>query len=203
MWKIFLTSIVMASFIVDSYGASVSGSCRAQACLGLEQIDSSLPSNTYGCGSGGSSSICYSGTGGGGSTTSTIFRAQYCTSCPSGYELKQYTATSTEVRGCTVNYTLCVPSCPSECPSPSWTNFGTGAQKRCETRSAPYKCGYRCATNYYGNANSSGKGCTTCPSGGSSVAGSTSVTNCYVPAGYNSSDSTGKWTYTQACFWSN
>ncbi len=47
--------------------------------------------------------------------------------------------------------------------------------------------------------------CTTATSNTSatSAIGATAITKCYLPSGYSSSDSTGSWTYTSNCFYTN
>ncbi len=62
---------------------------------------------------------------------------------------------------------------------------------------------YRCAAGYYGTSSNGTSGCTKCTSPGTSTAGSTSITRCYVPSGTTGSDSTGTFTYTSNCYWSN
>lgn len=63
---------------------------------------------------------------------------------------------------------------------------------------------YRCAAGYYGSPTSSLSGCTECPSPGTSVAGSnTSKTDCYIPANTQLTDSSGTFTYTTNCYYSN
>lgn len=62
---------------------------------------------------------------------------------------------------------------------------------------------YICDVNYYGNPNASplDPTCTRCPSGGYTTGtGATSITKCYVNGG---SDSTGTFSYTQACYYNN
>lgn len=39
--------------------------------------------------------------------------------------------------------------------------------------------------------------------GGTSEAGATSITGCYIPAGTTGSDSTGGYTYAEDCYYSN
>ena len=56
-----------------------------------------------------------------------------------------------------------------------------------------------CNAGYY----LSGGLCLTCPSGGTSAAGATSITSCYLPSGTTGSDSTGSYTYTSNCYYSN
>ncbi|MDR0726706.1 MAG: hypothetical protein LBF37_01445 [Rickettsiales bacterium] len=54
---------------------------------------------------------------------------------------------------------------------------------------------YRCAAGYYGSSTNGSSGCTLCPSGGTSAAGSIVITQCYAfPS--SDTDTTGNWEYT-------
>ncbi|MBO8407247.1 MAG: hypothetical protein IAC77_02165 [Proteobacteria bacterium] len=56
---------------------------------------------------------------------------------------------------------------------------------------------------YYGDAGNYGRNCTKCPGSGTSAAGSTSITDCYMPSGSTGSDSSGTFIYTSTCYYSN
>ncbi len=57
-----------------------------------------------------------------------------------------------------------------------------------------------CKTGYY----LSGGTCYSCPSGGTSAdQNSGGITDCYLPSGTTGSDSTGSYTYTSNCYYSN
>ena len=61
---------------------------------------------------------------------------------------------------------------------------------------------YRCVAGAYGNPSLSNKtACAPCPSPGTSAAGSTSQSDCYIPAGTTGSDSTGTYKYTANCYY--
>ena len=61
---------------------------------------------------------------------------------------------------------------------------------------------YRCVAGAYGNPSASNKTvCAPCPSPGTSATGSTSQSDCYIPAGTTSSDSTGTYKYTSNCYY--
>lgn len=68
---------------------------------------------------------------------------------------------------------------------------------------------YRCASGAYGTARGSSysignlSGCSRCPSGGTSSAGSTSITSCYIPSGTAFNETSGTGTYTQNCYYKN
>ena len=93
------------------------------------------------------------------------------------------------------------------CKSTNWTAYATGYERRtykyCATLT---RCAssiqYRCAAGYYGSSTMGTSGCTRCPNDGSSVAGSTVITSCYLPSGTTLTDSTGTYTYTADCSYS-
>ena len=60
-----------------------------------------------------------------------------------------------------------------------------------------------CRAGYYGDAGNNGRNCTKCPGGGTSAAGSTSITDCYMSSGSTGSDATGMFIYTSNCYYSN
>lgn len=200
MLKLLTASVFLFLFTTNGFAAvaTVSGNCTKQSCTIGVANDTSLRSNTYGCKT--SSEICYYGGTASGGTVSTTYQATYCTSCNDGYELKTYISESQFARGCTVTYDLCVPKCPSECPNDtSYSDAGNGKQVICSKTSVPYQCSYRCANNYYGD----GVTCSLCPGSGKSLAGNNStITNCYVEAGYTDSNTAGKYEYTGRCYYS-
>lgn len=152
-------------------------------------------------------------------TTCLFGRTQYyntygifsCTSCDAGYELTQQTAS---VPGCSneISFNVCRKSCDgtcSDCTTSAWTAGNTGYQKRtyasCNTATCvcTKRTQYRCAAGYYGTSSNGTSGCSRCPSNGSSTAGATAITSCYLPSGTTGSDSTGSYTYTSNCYYSN
>lgn len=66
---------------------------------------------------------------------------------------------------------------------------------------------YQCAAGYYGTSTNGISGCTRCPSSNgtdtTSVAGSTSITSCYIPSGTTFSDTSGSGIYTSHCYYKN
>ncbi|HIS71043.1 MAG TPA: hypothetical protein IAD02_03600 [Candidatus Enterousia intestinigallinarum] len=96
----------------------------------------------------------------------------------------------------------------SNCSPSAWTAYATGYERRtyryCSTST---KCTssiqYRCAAGYYGRTINGSSGCTCCPNSGSSVAGSTVITSCYLPSGTTGTDTSGTYTYTADCYYSN
>lgn len=113
-------------------------------------------------------------------------------------------------------------TCPDECPLASWTlvdvdGIVTNITPRYETRCVSGACKYRCASGSYGNPTSSTSGCSRCPSvsssssggagamimfdPGKSEAGSTDITDCYAEADTEHSDSTGKFKFTDDCYY--
>lgn len=90
-----------------------------------------------------------------------------------------------------------------------WTATGTGYEQQIETTTENETCTssnitYRCAAGYYGTTTNGTSGCTKCPTPGTSTAGTnTSMTQCYIPAGTEMSDSSGTYIYTKNCYYSN
>ena len=134
-----------------------------------------------------------------------------CTSCDAGCELTQQAAS---VPGCSneISFNVCRKSCDgtcSDCTTSAWTAGNTGYQKRtyasCNTATCvcTKRTQYRCAAGYYGTSSNGTSGCSRCPSNGSSTAGATAITSCYLPSGTTGSDSTGSYTYTANCYYSN
>lgn len=112
--------------------------------------------------------------------------------------------------------------CPDECPFASWTlvdvnGIVTNTTPRYEALCVSGACKYRCASGSYGNPTSSTSGCSRCPSVGSdsavgsgavtmavpgqSVVGATDITDCYAEADTQYSDSTGKFKFTEDCYY--
>lgn len=95
----------------------------------------------------------------------------------------------------------------SNCDTIDWGAYSTGYEKRTVATCNTSTCVctktdlYRCAAGYYGTSTNGTSGCTQCPESGQSVAGSTDITSCYLPAGTTFSDSTGSGTYTADCYY--
>ena len=91
-----------------------------------------------------------------------------------------------------------------------WGSCGSGANSYVECE-ATAQCvnnvcvrgqNYRCVAGAYGTPSKSNKtACAPCPSPGTSAAGSTSQSDCYIPAGTTGSDSTGTYKYTSNCYY--
>lgn len=135
--------------------------------------------------------------------------------------------TSAYVVGCkTCNTNLdcgdiVVSECPDECPNATWTLVNAGGivmagvpryETRCGGLITNRKCEYRCAAGAYGSPTSSTSGCSICPTivgeismvgavYGNSEAGSTDITDCYAEADTEYSDSTGKFRFTDDCYY--
>ena len=65
---------------------------------------------------------------------------------------------------------------------------------------------YKCAKNYYGNPTSSTdtNACTRCPADSITTdIGATSITSCYLKAGWSFSDDYGTYEYTENCYYKN
>lgn len=106
---------------------------------------------------------------------------------------------------------------PTTCNSETVTDMGGGcdkvASKGCVNNVCTSDITARCQKGYYGtaklnNLKTSCSGCTACPSSGgvagtTSGPGATAITECYIPAGTKSSDSTGSFEYTGNCYYKN
>ena len=132
-----------------------------------------------------------------------LYRVPSCTKCYDGYAIE------TDMYADGVDG--CVPGCdPFTCKSDTtWTAGNTGYQKKtnrsCNTNNDCIETTvYQCAGGYYGTPTNGTSGCTRCPTGngvtGTSPAGTTVATGCYVTSG---SDTGGSFTYTSNCFYSN
>lgn len=118
-------------------------------------------------------------------------------------------------------YTYCTKNCnTTTCAPTSWTALRTGYETRtnrtCSATGASGTCNsatqYRCAAGYYGSSTNGTSGCTQCPqwtgvytnSGkttlarGTSSAGTTAITGCYVAPG-TYYDATGTFKITSNC----
>ncbi len=115
--------------------------------------------------------------------------------CPAGSKCNCFTNGSG-----TTQYN-CICSGCSNCTTGAWVNIGTGYQRQqvanCECNTCNKYYRYRCAAGYYGSSSNGTSGCTQCPtwSGvyttsskttlvrGTSAAGATAITGCYVRSG--------------------
>ncbi|MBQ8293850.1 MAG: hypothetical protein IJX89_00490 [Alphaproteobacteria bacterium] len=134
-----------------------------------------------------------------------------CNTCASGYTRSTETITISSTESYTIGTctrTLSpiepiTPTCPDLCPENTWTDYGNTQQIRCNDELIIPACEYQCRAGYYGD----GTTCTRCPSSGgvygTSAAGSTAITSCYIPANSSMSDTTGTYTFTSNCYYSN
>ena len=125
-----------------------------------------------------------------------------CKSCISGYVLVSNDT-----------YNTCEPMCSTStnCISDTtWTNVATGYQRKInrncsDSTTCTETVVYRCATGYYGSSSNGTSGCTRCPSEdgatGTSAAGSTARTSCYIPSGTKFSNNTGSGQWTGNSFY--
>lgn len=145
----------------------------------------------------------------------------YCRQCETGYTRQESTTT---IRYCTnsVPHDICVKVICTGSPPNRWesaNNYGVMRKARyiCDTSSGTGKWvtsgeyDYQCAGYYYGTPRDASDRCTPCPSirmvsgsysNGESLAGSTSITQCYIPSGWKLSDATGEYNFTQKCYYS-
>lgn len=120
----------------------------------------------------------------------------------SGYDMASNIATCVPKKECPAGYYGYIDEVSQEpncalCPSGATSQIGAGEISDCF-----------CDSGYYGIINSESDSCTRCPElsagqYGTSPAASTSVTECYVPSNTIYSDSSGKYMYTQNCFYTN
>lgn len=146
---------------LPSYSASDASSTDSYTCStttyagGSTNCPSSTASGGTASNCSASSYFCYqykSNT----ASTYTKRKQTYCTSCPSGYELKKTTATRL---GCKLQYNTCVKAATTPCDGldcegmTTWRNDTTTLgnqlhrQIRCDT--STNKCEYRCRAGYY------------------------------------------------------
>ena len=134
-----------------------------------------------------------------------------CETCRSGYVRVSRTFNATcATRPIRIDYYTCLLACTnSNCKSDtSWSSYGDGYERRIlrecsDSTTCKTTYSYRCAAGYYGSSSNGTSGCNPCPSGGTSSAGTTSATGCYIPSGTTGSDSTGTYKYTSNCYWKN
>ncbi|MDE6481740.1 MAG: hypothetical protein K2L25_02890 [Alphaproteobacteria bacterium] len=174
------------------------GFCSVTTCTGGEMYTL----NT--CADGSYTTKCYK------TPSGKIFKVFICTSCVRG-TLGEATL-SELIPEC--NSLAPVSQCCDACDSASCTGdttyiaHGAGYEsKSTRTCSCLNGCkvtstSYRCAAGYYGTSTNGTTGCTACPNGGTSVAGSnTSITSCYLPTGTKFSDPSGSGDYTGNCYY--
>ncbi len=146
-------------------------------------------------------------------STTTYVPWYDCNTCQSGYTRKSTTA---QMGGCgNARYYYCEENCTgcTNCTSDtSWSAGNTGYEKKvsrtCNCNTCSASTSYRCASGYYGSSTNGISGCTRCPSSGgvygTSAAGSTAITDCYIPAGDISwTDDTGTYVCGEDSYYSN
>ena len=133
-----------------------------------------------------------------------------CKTCPSGFTRKAMTANVSDECG-TLTWYTCIKECDGTCDnciSSLWSKGSYNIESRtvatCNTQTCvcTKKTERRCSAGYYGTVTLvSSSACTQCPSPGTSAAGATSQSDCYIPAGTTGSDSTGTYKYTANCYY--
>ncbi len=127
-----------------------------------------------------------------------------CTKCNTGYVLVSdyyifsYDGNEKEIAGCEKGCDT--STCKSDT---TWTAGNTGYQKKtnrsCSGTSCVASTVYRCAVGYYGSSSNGTSGCARCPTisslTGTSPAGTTAATGCYIASGTTGRDTTGNFTY--------
>lgn len=97
----------------------------------------------------------------------------------------------------------------SGCSSTDWITIRTGYEQRtqatCDCNTCTKTVQYRCAAGYYGTTTNGTSGCTPCPAldgvSGTSSAGNTLVSNCYIPENTVIKDSYGTYTLVSKCYY--
>ena len=134
-----------------------------------------------------------------------------CKTCPSGFTRKALTANVSDKCG-TLTWYTCGMECDGTCDncySTTWIrglyNIESRTVATCNTQTCvcTKKTERRCSAGYYGTVGAlvNSSSCTQCPSPGTSAAGATSQSDCYIPAGTTGSDSTGTYKYTSNCYY--
>ena len=194
-----IPSIMMGILTIPNTAFGLVTVCRQMACM---PSDSSIEVRGLNCAM--STATCW-----GSGTDKT--GVESCTTCESGYtKVSKSIILSCGNGTVTATYNTCLPTCTtSNCKSDtSWSAAGTGYQKKAnrscsDSTTCKTTYSYRCAAGYYGSSSNGRSGCNPCPSGGTSSAGTTSATGCYIPSGTTGSDSTGTYKYTSNCYWKN
>lgn len=115
-----------------------------------------------------------------------------CDACVSGATLQVRDET---INSCGVHYNYC--ACNTTCVSTDWAALRTGYESRKQCNACQQSTQYRCAAGYYGSSSNGTSGCTQCPTWtgvyttsakttlarGTSSAGATTITGCYIVAG--------------------
>ncbi len=148
-------------------------------------------------------------------STGMIMGYADCYSCiNSSYEL---TSTTTTCGNSIITHNTCESACAecTDCTSDtSWSTAvtPTGAElpshqqkttRTCDCGTCVETTQYRCAAGYYGNPTSILSICATCPQPGTSAAGSTAKTSCYIPSGTSMTDNAGTYQFTTKCYYTN
>ena len=198
----------------ESYGTGyeikkTGGTCVNNSCTSYgECINQTIE---YRCASG----YCGTSTDGQTGCVKTTMSASGCRvmdkfefECPDGVE--NCMCTNTYPKICSVlDIFDTLPSWATNyiCGYNVWTTTATGYEKQTIATFENGSCtaattSYRCANGYYGTSTNGTSGCTQCPSPGTSTAATnTSITQCYISAGKELSDVTGKYAYTQNCYY--
>lgn len=131
---------------------------------------------------------------------------------------RRITINITHGRHTTIEYAYSSPNCINECPC---STIPYSYSCDCDSGYYPINqgslsctCDGVCPTNSTCTSTSSfscnrgfyknGSSCTACPGGGTTPrSGATSVTSCYLAAGATGSDSSGSYTFTSDCYYTN
>jgi len=194
MKKLFITTCAILMFWTNVVHAD---RCLPTSCTGSEHLGVSNTTanckNVY--------KQCYDGQ----------FYVMDCTQCNTGAELVSLSHDPVFADCTGVVYHTCECKACSNCTSGPWTAYSTGYERRlvktcnCGTCNSSYS--YRCAAGYYGSTTNGTSGCTRCPAEdnaqGTSSAGSTAKTSCYIPNGTSFSNTSGKGSFAGNSYFCN
>lgn len=198
--------LITASLAISLF----SYNANAESCL--EEVDCSTVSISASVGDStncpATTTTCYKG----GGTGNNYYKVINCHACNSYYSLQ----TLTDHTVCS-NKTIYHCTCDCSTASQSWASHTTGYIKShtcttCDCSTAIKSCTgplvYRCASGYYGTANSTGtSGCTKCPAAADGTTVSSTPGNnatpqdCYIAKNKSFSDATGSGIYADKCYY--
>lgn len=151
------------------------------------------------------SQSCYKQRNSNGNETGSVIYSS-CLSCPSGYTKQTQAVDVCSNVADAPKINVCCASCDGCVSDTTWSSYDSTREVKV---SRSCNCGtcktlnlYRCKAGYYGSGSSTSN-CTLCPENdvrimGSSEAGSTKITQCFVNRGV---DSSGNYDYTEPCYY--
>lgn len=186
-----LITCIIAIYCTASGISYAAPTCRTGTCVGKQWLEDK---QTFQCtGSCTCNTVTYVCAGGG----SGLLGCFNDSDCGTGYICQNYNCVA--CTGC------------SDCNNVSWTAYSTGYQRQtnatcnCNTCTKTYT--YRCAPGYYGTTSNGTSGCSRCPTEnnitGTSAAGATARTSCYIASGTSFNETSGQGTYAGNSYYCN